>query len=106
MLQSPMLTKEAMLAKESDPPMGVPTAEATLAPTTTSHDVLEGKATSLRRAATALLVFGMMCARPCPHSWGAWLAMIAAVSVLCASEKKILCRARFARLLSIFAAVF
>jgi len=77
-----------------------------VAPATTTHDVLEPKATSLRRAATALFFFGMLCARPCPSSWGAWLAMFGSVAVLCASQKTILCRSRFARALSFFAAIF
>jgi len=102
-----------MLKQPNDTPP-VPTAEATLVAATNvvlestnaTYDVLESKATSLRRAATALLVFGMLCARPCPSSWGAWLAMVAGVTVLCASRGKLLCRSRFARFLSVFAAVF
>jgi len=72
----------------------------------TPTDTVETKATSLRRAATALLVFSMFCARPCPSSWGAWLGMISAVSVLCASGNQLLCRSRFARFVSVFVAVF
>merc|ERR1719164_149405 len=64
------------------------------------------KATALRRAATALLVFGMVCARPCPSSWGAWLATLGAIAVLCSSANKLLCRARMARACALFAAIF
>jgi len=71
-----------------------------------ADSALEVNSTSLRRAATALFFFGMLCARPCPSSWGAWLAMIGAGVVLCSSQSKILCRARCARFLSIFAAIF
>merc|ERR1719231_1282586 len=94
MLQTPMLIKEA-----------VATEATIVAPTMTKTDVLEPRATSLRRAATALLFFGMLCARPCPmSSWGAWLAIVGSVAVLCASQKTILCRARVGRFLAFFAA--
>jgi len=94
-----------MLVMHTDSPPVAPTAEAIpVTPSTTNRDALEAKATSLRRAATALLVFGMICARPCPSSWGAWLAMASGISVLCSN--KLLCRARFARLLSFIVAIF
>merc|ERR1719399_2720346 len=48
----------------------------------------------------------MLCARPCPSSWGAWLAVMAAIAVLCSSGERLLCRSRFARFLSFFAALF
>merc|ERR1719440_383817 len=100
MMSTPMLTKEA------DSPPIVPTAEATLISPAAVNEAIEPKATSLRRAATALFFFGVICARPCPCSWGAWLAIAAAFSVLCASRKTLLCRARVARALSFFAAIF
>jgi len=87
------------------PPIApVPTAEATLI--TSAHDALEAKATSLRRAATALLFFGMICARPCPSAWGAWLAIMSGIAVLCSSGPKLLCRTRFSRFLAVFTAIF
>merc|ERR1719231_1467462 len=76
-------------------------------PTPVMPEHIESKATSLRRAATALLCFGMICARPCPSSWGAWLAIVAAITVLCSSTGKLVkCRSRFARFLSVFVAIF
>jgi len=102
MLQTPMLPTPQF---STSPVM--PTAEATvIVPSTARLDVLEVKTTLLRRAATALFFFGMICARPCPSSWGAWAGIIAAVLILCSSSNKILCRARVARLLSVLAAVF
>jgi len=47
-----------------------------------------------------------VCARPCPSSWYAWLAVAAAVAVLCSSGDKLLCRSRFARFLSAVVAIF
>merc|ERR1719198_1045560 len=74
--------------------------------TTTPGVDITTKEVSLRRAAVALLIFGMACARPCPSSWGAWLGMTAAVALLCSSPAKLLCRSRFARFLSFFVAIF
>jgi len=58
----------------------------------------EARATSLRRAATALLFFSIVSSRPWPSA--GWLGAVAAFSVLCASSQRLLCRARLARLLS------
>lgn len=96
-MQTPML-------KQADASPVVTTAEAHIVKS--AHDVLEVKATSLRRAATALLFFGMMCARPCPSSWGAWLAIVGACAVLCSSGPKLLCRSRVARFTAFFTAIF
>lgn len=114
MLKTPVLerpTAEATLVEPTKATLVAPTEATLVAPTEandvmTMQDTLDAKATSLRRAATALLLFSIICARPCPSSWGAWLGMIAAISVLCASGKKLLCRSRSARFLSFFVAIF
>jgi len=99
-----MMLQTPMLATETDP---VVPATVVLETKVAAPDVLEAKATSLRRAATALLVFSMLCARPCPSSWGAWLGIAAAIAVLCSTSRtKLLCRSRFARFLSFLAAIF
>jgi len=100
-MKTPMLSKQDAVPPPVAP---VPTAEATLI--TSAHDALEAKATSLRRAATALLFFGMICARPCPSAWGAWLAIMSGIAVLCSSGPKLLCRTRFSRFLAVFTAIF
>merc|ERR1719502_2349384 len=64
----------------------------------------DARATSLRRAATALLFFSIVSSRPWPSA--GWLGVVAAVSVLCASSQRIACRARIARALSAFVAIF
>merc|ERR1719263_2292197 len=64
----------------------------------------DARATSLRRAATALLFFSIVSSRPWPSA--GWLGGVAAVSVLCASSQRILCRARVARFLSALVAIF
>jgi len=98
MLSTPMLDAKQAAAN-------VPTAEATLI-TFASH-ALESKAVSLVRASVALLVFSMLCMRPCPlSSWGAWLGIVAAIAVLCSSPKQLICRSRCARFLSFFTAIF
>merc|ERR1719440_526496 len=86
-----------MLSQQTNAPI-VPTAEATLI-TPGAHEMLEVKATSL-------LFFGMVCARPCPSSWGAWLAIVSGIAILCSSNQKLLCRSRFSRLLAVFTAIF
>jgi len=99
-MQTPMLEK----------PMALPVLETQdsvqQVPSSCWAEIAAPKAAALRRAATAMLIFGMLCARPCPSSWGAWLACVAAISVLCAQPSKLLCRSRLVRLLSIFVAIF
>jgi len=102
-LQQPMIETKEVAAVPV-----VPTTEATVVvmPADELKTNYEMKATSLRRAAVALLFFSVLCSRPCPSSMFAWLGVIAAFSVLCASPDKLLCRARFARFMSAFVAFF
>lgn len=73
-------------------------------PTEEQHTALiDTKTTSLRRAATALLVLSMACARPWPSA--GWLGLIASIAVLCASSNNILCRARVGRIFSAITAI-
>jgi len=58
---------------------------------------VEAKVTSLRRAATFLLIFGMCSA----HHLSGWLAVLAAIAILCASPATLSCRARCAKRLCI-----
>lgn len=64
----------------------------------------EARATSLRRAATALLFFSIVSSRPWPSA--GWIGAVAAFVVLCASSQRLLCRARLARFLSALAIIF
>lgn len=64
----------------------------------------DAKATSLRRACTALLFFSVLCARPWPSA--GWLGLVASASVLCAASNRLLCRARVTRFLSALVAIF
>merc|ERR1712023_583683 len=58
----------------------------------------ETKTTSLRRAATALLFFSVLCARPWPSA--GWFGIVSSFAILCASPPKLLCRVRFGRFMS------
>jgi len=99
MSATPMLeTKEQETAQPAEIVMP---AEIVATDEVTSY---ETKATSLRRACTALLFFSVLCARPWPSI--TWLGVLAAVSVLCAAPHKLLCRTRFTRFLSAVVAVF
>jgi len=63
----------------------------------------EMKATALRQATTALLIFSIMCSWPWPSV--GWIGFFPAVSVLCAASHQLLCRARCARFLSAILAI-
>jgi len=104
-----MLHTPIRQAKEGVVPSGVPTAEAKLITTASAEPnliMLDRNTSSLRCAATALLVFSLFCVRPCPSSWAALLGVLAAVLVLCSTSRKVLCRSRFARFLSFVVLIF
>lgn len=98
MMRQPMIEQDM-------PPIADAVVVANLPNDKTS--AFEEKASALRRAATALLLFSVLCMRPCPlSSVFSWLGVIAAISVLCATPKKLLCRARVARFLAAIVAIF
>jgi len=102
------MSAQPMLESKEDveTTIAVPTAEAVVVSSSSSDAMkakYETKATALRRAATALLIFSIMCSRPWPSI--GWLGSFAAIPVLCASSTKLLCRARCARFLSAILAI-
>jgi len=85
-------------------PVDVPVAAVVVdAPKAVTTEFLDAEAASLRRAATALLVFSMMCSMPWPSI--GWLGVFSAFAVLCATPHKLLYRARVARFLAVIVAV-
>jgi len=64
---------------------------------------IEAKATSLRRAATALLFFSVIAASA--STFAGILGMLSGGAVLCASSSKLLCRARCSRFMAFLTAI-
>lgn len=94
---------QPMLATtEVDAPLAVPISVQSIETSELARKY-DAKATSLRRACTALLFFSVLCSRPWPSA--GWLGYIGAFSVLCASSHKLLCRARVARFFSAIVAI-
>jgi len=100
-----MLEKQVEVQVVTGEPEKMPVARiVTTGETDEKMAKYDARATSLRRAATALLFWSIVSSRPWPSA--GWLGAVAAISVLCASSQRILCRARVARFLSALVAIF